>query len=130
MIPGRYFFGKKISDEWLASRDASRLFAGASVLTLAATAVWLAGVQIQDTGVLSRIFWGTFGVLIPLSIFFLLGGMWNYWMRCDPSGRLARRIWFAILLIGFWYGSILYYAFVYLRTRRRAVPNTIRGEEG
>jgi hypothetical protein len=130
MIPGRYNFGTNISDEWLASGDASRLLAGASAFTLAATAGWLAGVQVQDTGVLSRVLWGIFGVLLPISVFFLWGGMWSYWMRCDPSSRLARRIWFAILLIGFWYGSILYYAFVYLRTRRRAVPNTIRGEEG
>lgn len=35
------------------------------------------------------------------------------WMRLDKSKALRKRIWFVILLIGFEYGSVLYYFCVY-----------------
>jgi hypothetical protein len=118
MIPGQYLFGKKISDEWLTSGTASRLFAFSVIVTLAATAVLLI-FEVRDTSVLSRIFWGVCGVLFPLSIFFLWGGMWRYWMTGQPSSHVARRIWFIFLLFGMWYGAVLYYAFVYLPATRK-----------
>ena len=47
--------------------------------------------------------------------------MWRYWMTGKPSNRIARRIWFAILVCGVWYGAILYYFLAYL-------PGTGKGE--
>jgi hypothetical protein len=40
-------------------------------------------------------------------------GMWWFWARYDDSGKWAKRIWFAVLLVGFWGGTVLYYFCVY-----------------
>jgi hypothetical protein len=53
------------------------------------------------------------GVMGPIASFFLWLGMWRHWMRLDTSKALTKRMWFVILLIGFEYGSVLYYFCVY-----------------
>jgi hypothetical protein len=61
-----------------------------------------------------RLPWGLMGIVGPIGLFFLLLGMWRYWMRLDDSGPAAKRFWFFVLLVGFWYGSVLYFYSVYL----------------
>jgi hypothetical protein len=69
--------------------------------------------------VVGNLFWGTAGVFTAVSVFYLWGGMWKYWIRLDLSSRAARRTWFLVLLIGVWYGGVLYYSFVYIPAIRK-----------
>ena len=55
-----------------------------------------------------------------LALFFLWLGMWRYWARLDCSTRMTKRLWFGVLLFGFWYGSCLYYFLLYRPQVRRA----------
>jgi len=45
--------------------------------------------------------------------------MLRYWTRGEPVNRIARRIWFIVLILGNCYGAILYYALVYAPAVRR-----------
>jgi hypothetical protein len=48
-------------------------------------------------------------------------GMWSYWLRVDRSTRKLKRLWFFVLLVGFWYGSILYFLLKYLWIDKRVM---------
>lgn len=57
---------------------------------------------------------GAFGLVA------LLICMGFFWLRCDPSTKGWRTIWFVVLLLGFAYGSqVAYYVFVYLPAVRK-----------
>lgn len=60
---------------------------------------------------------------IPFTVTGMLGaigsvviwlGMWSYWVRFDCSNAWVKRFWFLVLLIGFFFGSVLYFLFVYV----------------
>jgi len=68
-----------------------------------------------------RLLWAIVGIGGTISLFFLWFGMWRYWVRLDGSGVLVKRLWFGVLLFGLWWGSCLYYFFVYR-------PQIARGE--
>src|SRR4029077_2367924 len=108
---------RRIGDDWPVSKSASASFALSALIIIAMTAAFVLA-EPQDLSVLRDILWGTGGVLAAVSVFFLWGGMWQYWIRCDSSSHAARRAWFFVLFVGLWYGAILYYALVYVpRTR-------------
>lgn len=54
------------------------------------------------------------GAAAAFGIFSLWAGMWLFWVKCDPSSKRARRIWFFILLIGMFGGALAYYFIVYV----------------
>ena len=101
-------------DEWLITRQAAKLFVVSTLLVLAMTPIFLGNVDTQRTSFWGRLPWGILGVLGPIALFFLWFGMWRYWVRIDRSGLWAKRMWFVVLLVGFWWGSCLYCFFVYL----------------
>ena len=113
------FIWRWISDEWLISKSASVWF-GLSVLVI----VWMSvvvfsGLEPQTVGAMANVLLGVGGVLCAFSVFFLWGGMWRYWARHSAQSAGVRRAWFFVLLVGVWYGAILYYSFVYLRGREK-----------
>jgi hypothetical protein len=114
----------RFKDDWLVTRQASRLFVASTILALALTPVFLGMGVTANMPLWMRIPWGILGIVGPLAVFFLWIGMWRYWVRVDDSAVYAKRLWFLILLLGFWYGSCIYCYFVYLpqvmRTRRSA----------
>jgi len=115
---------ERLGEGWLVSRNASVLFAVCSLLTLMVTAVLYVGVPSPTTlSTTSIVLFGAVGFLGPFAMFFLWGGMLRYWMRGEPFGRVARRFWFVVLIVGLCYGAILYYAFVYLPSLRRDRTN-------
>lgn len=67
-----------------------------------------------NPGALGRVIWGTGGVLFALSMFFLWSGMWRFWTKFDESSRWIRRVSFILLVVGIWYGAVVYYLLVYL----------------
>lgn len=108
-------FWRHVGRQWFLSGRASVAFGASAAMIIAMTAVFFADVPIRDTGPLSELLWGAFGVLSGLSVLFLWTGMWHYWRVLDYSNPVWRRLWFVALTLGFWYGAVLYYVFVYLK---------------
>jgi hypothetical protein len=59
------------------------------------------------------------GVCVAFGICYLYFGMWFYWVEFDDGSKTAKTLWFVVLLIGMWYGSLLYFLCVYLPGYRR-----------
>ena len=68
---------------------------------------------------LYRVPWGMFGIFAPVALIGLFLGMWRYWVKFDDSGKWIKRASFVLLLVGFWWGSAVYYFMVYLPQLRR-----------
>lgn len=113
MIPFSFFW-KRVTDEWLVSKSACTLFGLAAVIILAITAIAFAGLPEGEVTPAGNLGFGILGVLGAVGIFFLWGGMWKFWSHLDSSARWVRRVAFAILVVGVWYGAILYFLLVYL----------------
>ena len=111
------FFWDRVPESWVLTEKASWLF-GVSAIVITAATIILSTDAFRRFE--SPILGGILGVSTALGTFFLWSGMWRFWKLWDPSSRMARRIWFVVLLVGVWHGAILYYVFVYLRLRRAA----------
>jgi uncharacterized membrane protein len=108
------------SDNWLRSRQAVRWFLAAVVLVLAITPIWLGSTDPARMPFAIRVPLTLVVMAGTLALFFLWLGMWRYWARLDCSTRMTKRLWFGVLLFGFWYGSCLYYFLLYRPQVRRA----------
>lgn len=117
MFPGSFIW-RRISDEWLMSKTASVLFAICSSVIALVTAALLSGFFLAEDSPAGKLLWAIAGSSCGIGIFFLWGGMWRHWMKGKPQNRVARRIWFVIMIVGVWYGAIFYYIFVYLPSAR------------
>jgi hypothetical protein len=117
-------------DDWLVTRLAIRLFFLATLIVLALTPIVYGWVRPNPTSFWSNLGWGILGVVGPIALFFLLFGMWRYWLRVDDSRRWAKRFWFLMLLVGiwWWYALCLYCWIVYLpkviRVSRTGIQTT------
>ena len=118
MYPGSFIWSR-ISDEWLVSRDASRWLGVSALIILLVTIAIFADLPSQTGSVAPNLVWGIAGTFGAISVFFVWGAMWRYWMRDEPSLRANRRAWGVLLTVGVWYGAILYYLFVYLPATNR-----------
>src|ERR1700680_899616 len=103
-----------LSDDWLVTRQTQRFFMLSVVLVLALFPVFRGWVHTTEMSFGMRLAWTIVGVIGPIAIFFLWFGMWRYWVRIDNSSKWAKRTWFVILLLGFWWGSCVYCLFAYL----------------
>lgn len=101
-------------DDWLITRQAAKLFFIASLLVTVMTIAFLDEIDTTKISFWMRLPWGILGVVGPIALFFLWLGMWRYWVRIDNASRWVKRLWFLVLLIGFWWGSCLYFFIVYL----------------
>lgn len=120
MFLPRSHIWKWLGNEWFVSEKASALFAVSALLTLVLTSVLYVGIPSPSTlSTTSMVLYGAVGFICPLAMFFLWLGMLRFWTRGEPSNRIARRAWFIVLILGLWYGAILYYAFVYMPLVRR-----------
>ena len=103
-----------LRDNWLVSRSTPILFLLSAICVVALTPVFRGSVDPSKMSFWQRLPWGILGILGPIGLFFLWFGMWLYWVRLDDSNAWAKRVWFLVLLVGLWWGSCLYYFFVYL----------------
>jgi succinate dehydrogenase hydrophobic anchor subunit len=116
-------FMSRVSDDWLVSRAAGILFAVSAFIVLALTPLSLGVASVPDT-LAGTMFVAILGIVGALSIFFVWMGMWRYWVRIDRSKPALKRLSFVVLLVGFWYGAILYFIYQYLwRDRRMRLRN-------
>ncbi len=110
---GPFTFLDRFSDDGIVSQQAARLFLVSVPFTLALTPFLFGWLNISSATIWMQIAGGVVGVVGPIASFFLWFGMWRYWMRVDTSKPIKKLVWFVILLIGFEYGSVLYYFCVY-----------------
>lgn len=101
-------------DDWLITARAAKLFLVCSVGLIAVTPIFLGWVDPNKMSAAGRISWEVLGIVGAVGTTLLWLGMWRYWLRIDRSRAILRRFWFVILLLGAFYGSCLYYYFVYL----------------
>jgi hypothetical protein len=111
-------------DEWLTCRQAGVLFFISAVL-VAAFQPLLHVAAAPSSSAVQRVAHSGLGVVLAISTLFLWVGMWRYWVRIDASSKPSKTFWFIVLLFGFWYGSALYFLFVYLPQfmQRKAAGN-------
>jgi hypothetical protein len=113
-----FWLWKKLRDDWIVKPRAAVVFLVCSVFVLVLIPVFFGHIS-QGGSVARQIFWGAVGAIGAPATLFLWIGMWRYWARVDASRNWAKRRWFAVMLVGFWYGSVLYCYFVYLPQVRR-----------
>lgn len=101
-------------DDWMVSRKAAKLFFASAVLELLSTLMFFGWIDIAKMTFSQRLPWGILGMVGSVGTGFLWIGMWRYWFRLDDSGAWNKRFWFVVLLVGFWWGSCLYFFFAYL----------------
>lgn len=116
---GPFFLPARSLREWLVSRWASRFFFVSAICVVALIPVFGGVVDTTKMSFLQRLPGALLGVVGPVAIFCLWLGMWIYWVRLDDSSQWPKRVWFLVLLFGFWYGSVLYYFVVYLQQMTR-----------
>jgi len=101
-------------DEWLTSTRSAKLFFASTFVVLASVPLIEGWIDVARMTLWMRTCWTIFAMLATLSLLFLWFGMWGYWLRLDSSTAGAKRLWFMVLLLGFWYGSCVYCYVVYL----------------
>jgi hypothetical protein len=108
----------EVVDRWLPGNAASSVFGIASVFALPTSAVWYYLNEIPvPRSEFGNLAFGVGFVIGLLSILLIWLGMWRFWKIYDRSARQVKRITFAVLLFGVWFGAIAYYLFVYRRRR-------------
>ncbi len=120
MLPPHW---KGMADDWLMSSGVAKLFFASTFLVFALFPVLQGWIDLTKMAFWMRISWTILGVLGTCALLFLWFGMWVYWVRLDDSKKSSKRLWFLVLLFGFWYGSCVYCYFIYLPQviRRRRV---------
>ena len=109
-------------DDWLISPLISKLFFGSALCVVLFTLEYFVG-DTSKSPHWQNVLWEVLSVIESFGIFFIWLGMWRYWARLDDSKPYLKRLWFVVLLVGFWWASVLYYFSVYLPQmirRRRA----------
>jgi hypothetical protein len=110
-LPG---IAARFKDDWLVSGQAAKLFFASTLLTVPFTPIFLGMLTISKMSSVGKLMWNVVGIAGTVAVFFLWLGMWRFWVRLDGSNGITKRVWFLVLLLGFWYGACLYYYFVYL----------------
>ena len=129
---GPFGFYNRFKDDWLVSRRAVKLFLLATIFVVATIPIFFGLMDPTKLPVWTGLPVSIEGLLGAISIFFLWIGMWRYWIRLDNSSKPAKLVSFLLLLFGMFYGSVLYYFFVYrpqVRSGSWAKPAIFSREE-
>jgi hypothetical protein len=116
------FYALHVSESWLISTTAKRVYVAAALLTVFFFALLLTiiFVAIAEAGSLPQ---------LPLLAVFLRGllflgvlgnavlwvGMWYFWFRYHPNDGMSKALWAGLFLILGSIGSLIYFLLVYLR---------------
>lgn len=103
-----------LEDDWLTSRRTNKLFLLSALCVLGVTIEYFLKIDTSKMSFWQRLPFGLTGIVEPFGLIFIWLGMWRYWVRLDDSSVWLKRGSFLLLLIGFWWGSVIYYFSVYL----------------
>jgi hypothetical protein len=128
IYPGSFIW-RRMPTRWLVARPTAITFGLSSFIIIIGSIVLFRGLGLESKDRVIQVLLAIGGAAIAVSAFFLWGGMWKYWIVCDSSSQLSRRVWFVVLIIGLWYGAVLYYLFVYLPDVQKSKMHALRGIE-
>lgn len=103
-----------LEDDWLTSRRTNKFFLLSALCVLGVTIEYFLKIDTSKMSFWRRLPFGLTGIVEPFGLIFIWLGMWRYWVRLDDSNVWIKRGSFLLLLIGFWWGSVVYYFSVYL----------------
>ena len=109
----RFSLSHRFSSQWLISPDANRLFAIASVISIATTPLAFGLVRFESPSPPVSVIAGIMGVVGAAACLFLWFGMWAFWKRVDRGSSRSRQWWAVILVMALWVGCAAYYFLVY-----------------
>lgn len=123
---------KRISDlDWpriLYTRRAAILLGIASVLSIFTLVIIRSNVDADKLSPVAGIAFNATAAVSPAGSFALTICMAFFWLRCDSSSKAWRKVWFFVLLFGFFFGSaVVYYAVVYLPAVRKTLQYPEQG---
>ena len=112
-----------VSDSWLVSAVAKKVYLAACVLTVFFFGLLMAivagaaaaGGDLEQSPILAALLKGLlfFGIV---GAALLWTGMWYFWFRFHPSDGMSKALWAAAFIVLASFGSLLYFLFVYLRS--------------
>lgn len=103
-----------LRDDWLVSPIVAKIFLSAAICLVALIPLFLGWFDPRSLPAWMQLPRTIIGMVIAAGVVFLMLGMWRYWIRLDDSMPTWKRVWFFVLLFGFFYGSCMYYFFVYM----------------
>jgi hypothetical protein len=133
---------KHVTNEWFYTKSAVWVFSiSAALVVLSMAFGWsLEFVPESARDSLTRAFanpsltaqlgFGLTGISLGLARLVVFVGMFRFWAVCDRSSRMARRIWFVIMIVGFVgisFGTALYCFAVYVP---QVLANSARQSQG
>jgi len=110
-----------LRDDRIGSRPTAKIFGIAAIFVIAVLPVYLGLVDLTKMSLWQRFPWAILTILGPIGGFFIWLGLWRYWLRVDDSSRWMKRASFFVLLVGLWYGAIVYFLWVYLPQLSRKI---------
>ena len=123
VYPGGFVW-KWLPDRAVVSLTSAILFGLASSIIVVVTVITAEVNRRDDVFLHKDAILALAGALAALSVVFLWGGMWTYWVDWDTSPTATKRLWFVIMVCGVWYGAIAYFLAVYVRTRKSNANRT------
>jgi hypothetical protein len=103
---------------WLLNRKAAVVLGIAAVLSVGVIVLWLSDFSLAALSPIEGEIISWSAVAFAAGALCLWAAMLLFWLRCDASHRLSRKIWLIALVVGV-IGTIPYYLFVYLPAVRR-----------
>jgi len=102
-------------DDLIVSRVALRFFLSGVVCVVAITVFHFLPIpERSEMSFQYKFFLGMFGIVAAITVNFLYWGMWRYWYKFDESDKWIKRAAFALMLLGFFWGSAVYYFTFYI----------------
>ena len=98
----------------LVTRTYMGVFLLSSILFLFAFAMLRFSVDPLTMPLRYRVPFTVIGMLAAYGSVLIWLGMWSYWARFDCANRRIKGVWLLVLLFGFFFGSVLYFFFVYI----------------
>jgi len=95
---------KYVRNEWFYTKSAAFLFTTSAILVV--IFVLSAGFLPDSFGnganysIAQQAGFALLGILFGTSNIILLIGMFRFWVACDQSRPIARKIWFAVMIVG------------------------------
>lgn len=117
-----FFITDSEAERLLLSRTAAIVFGVAAVLSFGVVVLRILHL---DYASLTAVEWEILswtGAALAIGCVCLWAGMLLFWLKCDTSPAMGRKIWFLALLLGV-LGAMPYYVLVYLPAVRRKLRN-------
>lgn len=125
-----FFITDSEAERLLLNRTAAILFGVAACLSFGVVVLWFVDLNYASLTAVEREIFSWSGAALAIGCVCLWAGMLLFWLKCDTSPVIGRKIWFLALLLGA-LGAMPYYVLVYLPAVRRKLrkPRSVSADE-